>query len=485
LAARGIYLIGFSGTGKSTIAEAVGAALNWPVFDLDRVIVERSGMPIPVIFQREGETGFRLRESEALRSVSGSPPFVVATGGGAAIRVENRRFMAGKGWIITLEGRPEALHARIQKQLQQSRPDALRPMLDAAYPLDQIRALKHSRQSVYALADWTVHTDRLTPEQVTAEVVRAVELLEKTPEPPASFDVPAAPLGGGRERDRVERRGGGAPPRSARGSRLLGRIADVRPILLNGRPIAGGKVPLVCTPLVGRTREAIRAEVAAIVPKRPDVIEWRVDFFEGLGSPDDVLAVAADVREAAGGIPVLFTRRAAHEGGERITVPEPRVLEVYDAVCEGRAVEMVDYELSNPAENMGRVRQVSRAHGVGLVASYHDFDMTPPAEELFGKFAAGQRVGADVAKVAVMPKRLEDVLPLLEATLRAYRELTIPVIGMSMGPLGSLTRMFGWVFGSALGFAVGKTASAPGQVPIEDLNQVIEILRRSLGDTRV
>lgn len=191
---RGIYLIGFSGTGKSTIAQAVGTELNWPVYDLDRVIVERSGMTIPVIFQREGESGFRLREAEALRAVSQSFPFVVATGGGAAIRVENRRLMATKGWIIALEGRPEALNARIQRQLQQAKPEAIRPMLDAVYPLDQIRALKHSRQSVYALADWTVHTDRLTPEQVAAEVVRAVKLLETTPDPPAMFDVPATPL---------------------------------------------------------------------------------------------------------------------------------------------------------------------------------------------------------------------------------------------------------------------------------------------------
>jgi shikimate kinase / 3-dehydroquinate synthase len=194
VAARGIYLIGFSGTGKSTIAQAVGSELGWLVFDLDDVIVERSGMTIPVIFEREGETGFRLREAEALRAVSGIAPFVVATGGGAAVRVENRRLMASKGWIIALEGRPEALNARIQRQLQQAAPGAIRPMLDAVYPIDQIRALKHSRQSVYALADWTVHTDRLTPQQVAAEVVRAVKILETTGDPPAAFDVPATPL---------------------------------------------------------------------------------------------------------------------------------------------------------------------------------------------------------------------------------------------------------------------------------------------------
>lgn len=194
MAARGIYLIGFSGTGKSTIAQIVSAELSWPMVDLDRVIVESSGMTIPAIFEREGETGFRLRETEALRAVSGAAPFVVATGGGAVVRVENRRLMARQGWIIALEGRPEVLNARIQKHRQETAPDAIRPLLDAEYPLDRIRALKYSRQSVYALADWTVHTDRLSPQQVAAEVVRAVKLLETTADPPALFDVPAIPL---------------------------------------------------------------------------------------------------------------------------------------------------------------------------------------------------------------------------------------------------------------------------------------------------
>jgi shikimate kinase len=182
---RAIYLIGFSGSGKSTIAKLVGAQLCVPVYDLDGIIVERSGMPIPIIFEREGEAGFRVRETEALRAVASSGPCVVATGGGAPIRVENRRLMANTGWIITLEGRPETLHTRIQRQLQQSDPDAIRPMLDAVHPLEQVRALKHSRQSVYALADWTVHTDRLNSEQVAAEVVRAIGLLQQTDAPPA------------------------------------------------------------------------------------------------------------------------------------------------------------------------------------------------------------------------------------------------------------------------------------------------------------
>jgi shikimate kinase len=182
---HGIYLVGFSGTGKSTIARLIAGKMSCPAFDLDQLIVEASGMPIPLIFEREGEEGFRRRESEALRTVSSQEAFVVATGGGAVLREENRRLMSAHGWIVCLEGRPETLHARLQAQLvKESGPEAVRPLLDAPNaeddPLEKLRTLKQSRQSIYALADWTVHTDRLTPEQVAAEVVRAVELLESS-----------------------------------------------------------------------------------------------------------------------------------------------------------------------------------------------------------------------------------------------------------------------------------------------------------------
>jgi 3-dehydroquinate dehydratase-1 len=99
---------------------------------------------------------------------------------------------------------------------------------------------------------------------------------------------------------------------------------------------------------------------------------------------------------------------------------------------------------------------------------------------LAAKFLTADQLGADVAKVAVMPRDFDDVLTLLTATRQASKKLRIPLISMSMGPLGAITRLVGGVFGSSLSFAVGAASSAPGQVPIEDLNAVLEILQKSM-----
>ena len=190
---RGVYLVGFSGSGKSTIAKRIAERLHCHACDLDDLIVERTGKTIPAIFKEEGEPGFRSRETDALIAASSHAPFVIATGGGTVVRAENRNLMSSKGWIIFLEAQPPVLHARIQQQLKESDPRAIRPLLDAVYPLDQIRSLKHTRQSAYGLADWTVHTDRLSEEQVADEVVRAIDILEHSQEPIVSQDA-AGPM---------------------------------------------------------------------------------------------------------------------------------------------------------------------------------------------------------------------------------------------------------------------------------------------------
>ena len=254
-----------------------------------------------------------------------------------------------------------------------------------------------------------------------------------------------------------------------------------KPIQVHGKPVAGGKFPLICTPLVGRTRDKILAELQVMLIKQPDILEWRVDFFEDIGDSAAVIAMAKCIKQAAGETPLLFTRRSINEGGEKIALTEEQVVALYSAVCDSRSIDLIDFEMSNDPSHIKQVRAVSRANDIKLVLSFHNFSLTPELALLNQRFMQAELLGADISKIAVMPRNLDDVLTLLTATLQSSQKLKIPLISMSMGPYGSLTRLFGWAFGSALTFAVGASSSAPGQVPIEDLNTVLGILQKSIN----
>jgi 3-dehydroquinate dehydratase I len=253
----------------------------------------------------------------------------------------------------------------------------------------------------------------------------------------------------------------------------------MKPITLAGRALAGGRLPAVCAPLVARSSEALGVETAAVAAKQPDLLEWRVDFFDAIGDTAEVLRAAAAVRAASAGIPILFTRRAQREGGQPIPLAEPQVLALYEAVAASGCVDAMDFEMGNDAAHVEQVRALTRHHRLALVLSFHDFQRTPADADLRERFAQAGRLGADVAKVAVMPQSTQDVYRLLGATLAASRTLSIPVISMSMGGLGAVSRLCGGVFGSALTFAVGAAASAPGQIAIEDVRATLAVLQRA------
>ena len=257
-------------------------------------------------------------------------------------------------------------------------------------------------------------------------------------------------------------------------------MSTEKSIDIRGRKL-GGETPLVCSPLVGRTRERVLAEAANVAAKKPDVIEWRVDFFERIADGNAVVEVAGAMRKTVGDIPLIFTRRSVKEGGETIPMGEAEVVALYDAVAASGHVDFIDFEMGNDPGHVRQVRESTRAQRTRLILSYHNFGYTPGREFLVQRFLEAERLGADVAKVAVMPRDRADVLTLLAATAEADDKARIPLISMSMGPLGSVTRMIGGVFGSSLSFAVGEGSSAPGQIPIADLDAVYDVIRRARG----
>jgi 3-dehydroquinate dehydratase-1 len=254
-----------------------------------------------------------------------------------------------------------------------------------------------------------------------------------------------------------------------------------RPLKLARVTLDVERGPLACAPLVGRDEAALRAELEQVLATRPDLLEWRIDHFAPIADTARVLAFARELRASAGALPIVLTRRSVREGGPPIALDEDAVFDLHEAVCRGGHVDLVDVETSCEPHRWARARDLARTSGVRMIGSFHDFVRTPPRAELVARFAAMQAGGADIAKVAVMPQDLHDVLTLLEATLEAREKLDLPLISMSMGPLGALTRLCGWVFGSSVSFVVGAEASAPGQLPIADLRAAVDVLHRALS----
>jgi 3-dehydroquinate dehydratase-1 len=253
-------------------------------------------------------------------------------------------------------------------------------------------------------------------------------------------------------------------------------------ITVRGRTL-GGDTPVICTPLVGRTRDAVLAEATNVVARKPDVVEWRVDFFEAIGDTQAVLDAGRALRAAVGDTPVIFTRRSAKEGGTPIPLDEAGVVALYGAVGASGLVDFLDFEMGNDPADVERVVAAAHAQRTRVILSYHNFGYTPGQDFLVQRFLEAERLGADVAKVAVMPRDRMDVLTLLAATATAHAKGGIPLISMSMGPLGAVTRMVGGLFGSSLSFAVGDAASAPGQMPIADLVAVFGAIARARGES--
>jgi shikimate kinase len=168
-----IFLIGYRGCGKTTVAERVARLLDWPWLDADAVLEERAGKSIKQLFAEGGETAFRDLESAVVADLAGRNEQVIALGGGAILREENRRALAGRGVVVWLEASPETLLARIAADpLTAER----RPNLTALGGLAEIRSLLDQRTPLYRqCADLVVDADRLSPDAIARQIMDFVK----------------------------------------------------------------------------------------------------------------------------------------------------------------------------------------------------------------------------------------------------------------------------------------------------------------------
>ena len=239
----------------------------------------------------------------------------------------------------------------------------------------------------------------------------------------------------------------------------------------------GGPRPLFCVPLVAKDLDQLLKQAEVAHRLEPDVVEWRVDSFGELNS-ESVIEAARQLRLVLDREPIVFTLRIATEGGAAAIGQELRA-HCIDAVLRSGLIDLIDVELCNGPEFLESVIQTAHSHAVRVIVSFHDFQATPSNEAMLGKLSAMIRQGADIGKIACMPREPGDVLRLLQTTLAARQIFpAMPLCTMSMGSLGSVSRVAGFLYGSDMAFAVGQEASAPGQIPLGEARAMTEALLR-------
>ena len=165
-----LYLIGYRGCGKTTVARLLSERLQLAAFDADEYLEQQAGQTIREIFAAEGEAGFRNRESQVVQELTQRDSLVVSWGGGVILREANRTALKQAGRIVWLRARPETLLARIE---QDPTTGARRPNLTPAGGLEEIRHLLSLRERLYtAAADWTISVDDVPPAAIAADIAR-------------------------------------------------------------------------------------------------------------------------------------------------------------------------------------------------------------------------------------------------------------------------------------------------------------------------
>lgn len=253
---------------------------------------------------------------------------------------------------------------------------------------------------------------------------------------------------------------------------------------IQGLKIGEGQ-PKICVPVVAENIEDIKKQANRIMRTPADIVEWRVDHLRRADDNASVMVALDKLCEYLAEKPVLFTIRTAAEGGEKKFSDEKYVSLCSDAINSGK-IDLIDIEYMLGESIVMPLIKLAHERNVKVVLSNHDFNKTPSAEEMTHRLIGMKDMGADIAKIAVMPHDSADVLALLTAAENMkHIEDPIPVITISMSDLGLVTRISGEIFGSAVTFAAAGKGSAPGQIDADELDSVMNTIHQAMMNCRI
>lgn len=210
--------------------------------------------------------------------------------------------------------------------------------------------------------------------------------------------------------------------------------------------------------------------------KGADILEIRLDLL-GIRDLERASEIIRKIKSETG-IPLLITNRSRAEGGKWGGNEEDRIGLLINIISSKDGPDAIDIELSADRKERDKVIKAAKDHGKTVIVSSHNFLKTPSLQDMKAILEEMFLAGADIAKLAVMPRSMEDTLNLLRVTLD-FKNTGKSVCTIAMGRQGKHTRVVAPLYGSVLTYASieNDTAAAPGQLPVDEVKKIMEMLR--------
>lgn len=227
-------------------------------------------------------------------------------------------------------------------------------------------------------------------------------------------------------------------------------------------------------PITAKTKEQALAQAQVIANTADaDLAEFRIDLLSFASDTKQVIALGHELKKILGNKPMIATIRTKNEGGQ-LEISDADYDKAYQAYLKSPFMDWLDVEMFRDQKVVSKIVQKAHQKKVLVVMSNHDFQKTPSQDEIEKRLLKQDQMGADILKIAVMPKSKQDVFTLMNATLKVSQQTTKPLLTMSMGQLGKISRVATANMGGSYSFGMIGEASAPGQIDVTKLKQILK-----------
>lgn len=231
----------------------------------------------------------------------------------------------------------------------------------------------------------------------------------------------------------------------------------------------------ICVSVMGKTSEEVISNLSAVLELPIDIIEWRADFFDDLYTLEENHKILSEIASRTDKS-IIFTIRTIDEGGN-VLIETQKYKEILLDVVEDCNVDIVDVQYMMGSAITEEIVEKAHKNNTLIIGSYHDFAKTPDDKFIYDTLKGMYHAEMDISKMALMPNEKMDVLRVLEQTQAINDDISdIKTVTMTMGELGTISRIIGGQFGSVMTFGAAAEVSAPGQINASKLKNLMEEL---------